>query len=322
MEMTEAGETQAFWLTALVAHAERRGISRRALLGALELDEGLLSDPMAAIPIAAHYDALEHLADALDDPDLGVALGRDFDASAGGAMLFVSATAATFGAGLRDFMRFLPPLGERYEIAVADGIAHLRFYHFGPPRPAHHMRAASFLVDLVTHAIPLADGQVHGVEGRLRVKSAARVQAVRSALSIPVEGGAPVDELRFHASALDLPSRDAHPAMHAFFADLLTTHSPRAGESTAERLRRLIDARLPDGPVSLSSLSKSLGLSARTLQRRLRAERTSTRQLVEERRLLRARRALESGRSMSEAAFEAGYSEASALHRALRRSRE
>lgn len=308
--MDEA-RTQAFWLIAVVEHARSRGLP-------LGVDPGLLRDPMGLVPLTAFYDALERAATQLDDPDLGLRLGRGTDEATLGAMAFVSATAATFGEGLAQFAVHMPA-GESFEIVSEGEQASLRFHPWGPSRRAHALRAESFLADIVLNATQFADGAVGELEARLRTDDGARVAAVSEALQIPVRGGAPLDELRLDAAALALPSTDANPAMHAFFTEYLTARRPPEGEALAGRVRRLIDARLPDGPFEAASLAAALQISARTLQRRLGKEGTSLRALLTERRLLRAQRALDAGRSMSEAAFEAGYSEASALHRALRR---
>jgi AraC-like DNA-binding protein len=70
----------------------------------------------------------------------------------------------------------------------------------------------------------------------------------------------------------------------------------------------------------LAAVSKRLGLSARTLQRKLNEEGTSHQELLDElRRDLSRNYLLEPNMSVAEAAFLLGFSDPSAFHRAFRR---
>ncbi len=311
-------ETHAMWTIALLAHASQRGLDADAVAVGVGLDAAALADPLARIPLRAHYDALEAVAEALDDSDLGLALGRGLDEGALDALAFFGATARTLGEGLSALLAFLPAGGERFELEARDGEARLRYCPWGPPRPAHDLRAASFVADIVTNVLGPAGVVPRAVH--LPTIAPPRLDAARHALGVSVEGGAPAAEVRFDEAALALPSRRPDPAMHRFFEGYLRAKGAPEGASLTERVCRLVDARLPAGPLDAASIARALGASPRTLQRHLRQEGTSLRRLIDERRRLRARAALDAGRSPSEAAFEAGYSEASALHRALRRA--
>ena len=314
--------THAFWLRALLHHAAERGLARAASLGRLGLREEEIADPFAPIALADLYDALEHVAAALRDPDLGLHLGRDMTEEQLDAMAFVSSTAATLREGIAAFVGFLPAGGERFTLHEEGNLARVTFRPWGPRRPAHHHREASFVADLVIHRDALTRGEITGLAAHLVTRDDARLDALREALGVPVRGGARVAELRFDRECLALPGASAHPEMNRFFSRFLAERTPDPDDGLTSRLSSAIDGRLPDGPFDLPSLSRGLGVSARTLQRRLQEEGQSLRTLLRERRLARAAAVLAAGRSHEEAAFEAGYSEASALHRALRNARQ
>ena len=96
--------------------------------------------------------------------------------------------------------------------------------------------------------------------------------------------------------------------------------SPVAVEATADTVRRVLAEELSEGEPTLEHLSKRLHMSARTLHRRLAAERTTFRSVVTKLRMELAERALrEPHLPIGEIAFRLGFSEPSAFHRAFKR---
>jgi len=118
---------------------------------------------------------------------------------------------------------------------------------------------------------------------------------------------------------LAIPSADEElrrllaETMDRRLSELGSAHSLE--QRLAALLRTTMDGRIP----TLSSLSRSAGVSSRTLQRRLREANTSFRSLLQ-RVLLKEAESLLSGGNMTqgEIAFVLGYSEVSAFSRAYR----
>jgi AraC-like DNA-binding protein len=91
-------------------------------------------------------------------------------------------------------------------------------------------------------------------------------------------------------------------------------------DSLTRQVRGLLTEALKAGDPRLETLSQRLGLSARTLQRRLREEGTSHQDLLDEVRSELSRRyLLEPELAICEVAYLLGFSEPSAFHRAFRR---
>ncbi len=116
----------------------------------------------------------------------------------------------------------------------------------------------------------------------------------------------PADNPRMH-DALELHAREL--LAESLQAPLL-----------ARRLRAVLGNDLADGPPSMARAAKRLGLTARTLQRRLQEERTTFQAELDAHRADLARRYLADGKlGVSEIAFLLGYADASAFARAHRR---
>jgi len=102
-------------------------------------------------------------------------------------------------------------------------------------------------------------------------------------------------------------------------AEQLLRGLPNLQDPLADVQQVLLEA-MPRGRVDLEHVAKQLGVSARTLQRRLADTGTRWSELLEEaRRQLSARLLVDPSLSVDDVAVLLGYAEASAFHRAFRR---
>jgi AraC-like DNA-binding protein len=93
-----------------------------------------------------------------------------------------------------------------------------------------------------------------------------------------------------------------------------------AEQSTKERTHHALLRALASGEPSAAAIAQELGMSERTLRRRLEDEATSFREVVEMVRRHRAEQLLQEGRAtITEIAFLLGFSDPSAFSRAFRR---
>ena len=90
--------------------------------------------------------------------------------------------------------------------------------------------------------------------------------------------------------------------------------------SHAARLRDYLIAAAPKDRSDMTSVARGLGMSVRSLRRRLSEEGVSYAELVEEAHASVAKRLLDDlGRSIYETAYDMGFSDPSAFHRAFKR---
>jgi AraC-like DNA-binding protein len=156
-------------------------------------------------------------------------------------------------------------------------------------------------------------------------------EELEAALGAPVRYGGPHLEISFRPEVATLPLTTSSPALHnvvaahaeAALGRLLRERSDPATpdlDALIAEVRAAILARLESGDVSLPDVADAVGLSARTLQRRLADAGTSLREVVD---AARQQQALEElarpDVSITEVAFLLGFSETSAFDRAFRR---
>ncbi len=304
----------AFLLTAVDGYARTRDVA----LGLVDIES---LEPETQVPLERYYGCLEALSEGLAEPLVGVEIAFAMGARGLGALSFMMATAETLGQALADIFdhqALLSP-AERYAYTTTSERVRLTYQPHGTPRPAHIIAAQLFLADVVLHTPLMVQGELGDLSVALHAPPAIR-EAMARRLGVSVVDTKGAAEVSFDAALLARPMRQADPAMHAFFVDYVDTRTPaRHPHDVVERLIALVDARLTDGELRAASLARALGVSTRTLQRRLGEAETTLRQLVAARRLRRAKALLMAGRSPVQAALAAGYAEASSLHRALRR---
>ncbi len=128
--------------------------------------------------------------------------------------------------------------------------------------------------------------------------------------------------VRFSHEDLSAPLLNADPTLQALLdrhaADLLAA-LPKVS-SFSEQVRSVIAKELVSGNPSLESIADKLGMSSRSISRRLFDEGTSHRALLDDvRQELAGRYLSEQNLAVGEVAFLLGFSEPSAFHRAFKR---
>jgi AraC-like DNA-binding protein len=138
----------------------------------------------------------------------------------------------------------------------------------------------------------------------------------------PIVFGAPWDGLVLDATRLDEPLPTSDAALHGVLRQhgdrLLADLAP--GDSLLERVRAKMLESLADGPATAADVAEEMGITRRTLTRRLAQHGTSFTALLEEVRKHSASHYLKtSDHSIEDIAFLLGFSESSPFVRAFKR---
>jgi AraC-like DNA-binding protein len=146
--------------------------------------------------------------------------------------------------------------------------------------------------------------------------------AFERALGCPVRTGASWNGVSIDRSTCRTPMRRRDPVLRRFLesqADIILSSMPeRAG--VAMDVRRTLASGLTAGRTGISRIARELGMSQRTLQRRLAEDGVSYQELLNEVRKAASGRYLdESALAIGEIAYLLGYSEPAAFYRAFRR---
>ena len=136
----------------------------------------------------------------------------------------------------------------------------------------------------------------------------------------PVRFGEPANSLRFDRATLDIRSRLADEGLSAYLlATLDDLHRTEQAATTVDRVYRTVTDSLPDGLPAKADVARRLGMSERTLHRRLAEEQASFREVTKRARQHVAESLLGDNRtSLAEVAFLTGFADQSAFQRAFK----
>jgi AraC-like DNA-binding protein len=138
----------------------------------------------------------------------------------------------------------------------------------------------------------------------------------------PVHFGADVDKIVFSSWQLDLPLVTADSHLSALLDKIVTPVLANLEREVTlvDRVRNKITERMPKGGAAAPDIARALGMTQRTLHRRLTEEGVKFRDLVAEvRKTLSLAYMKEPRLSIAEIAYLLGFSDVSAFHRAFRR---
>ncbi|MFL6022426.1 MAG: helix-turn-helix domain-containing protein, partial [Marmoricola sp.] len=174
------------------------------------------------------------------------------------------------------------------------------------------------LIELDDRALP-ADVRDFLAERDLAAIDTMMAEVLAAPLPTTLSVGA--RQVSFPAEYLERRLPQANPSTQALCEQLCADLASRRrdGSGLAQQVRVLLAQRLSFDP-SMTGVAAALGLSDRTVRRRLAADGTSFQELLDQVRSALARRLLDSGAlSVEEVAHRLGYAEASSFIQAHRR---
>lgn len=302
-----------------------RFIERPELARELGLCEDLLADPEGRVAIDVWYGFVEAAVKVSGDPFLGarfgVRIGKYFRDTAGavGLMLLSSDTLRVAVDRLTRYQRWWNE-GERYEVEERRGRLTIRYLPWGPFRPAH-VQVAEKVAGQLLFGARFANGG--SLDARVHFAHPARPGSgeVGRLLACEPLFGSPSNEIVLPSAVLDakLPTADAalFRVLDRHLAERIRNTTPES--LFADQVRSAVSDYLHRERLTIGTIAKIVRCSERTLQRRLRAEGTTFRELVDEVRNSRAVALLQRGASIAEICLLLGYAEETTFYRAFKR---
>jgi len=316
------GSVRLVWPFLDVAgHAAKEARATDWICGRLGLTEAQLRDPDSRISLQLASSLLEDAIARTGERDLGLIAAVAFDASHFGIDEYLARTRPTLRSVMEHTGRYLPLLADgaqcTFEVRGERAYTQLTL----PPMVAVHPAIYEFAMAIgllrarrITADPTLAPMQVHFTHAR-PVDTTRHEKLFQCELVF----GAPMTQLVMSTRALDRQMPQADAGLRSLLeqrADAMLARLPQSG-GYAEQVLSLADSELRT--ISADHISGRLGVSERTLHRRLAAEGTSYRELIERARKAAALRFLEQPRSLEEVADLLGYASTQSFQRAFRR---
>jgi AraC-like DNA-binding protein len=304
--------------------AVEHGADRGRLLRHLPGEEAALACPLQRVPADGLLDLLDEACAQTGRSDLGLICGVAFRPQTfldTGYGLMLCASLRDVAAYNARYQRLTQEIG-RTALEEEDGEARLVWTPAMAQRPGLAAFTEAVLAGCAVMGRWLVWMNDTGPRAvHLRHAAPAHREALEALFGCPVVFDSPRDMMVLDPELLDRPL----PQANAELLGLLSERLDRAlqtldeGPSLQMAVTQCIQAFLCEGPPRLEAVAQRLGLSARTLRRRLAEEATGFRELVEAARREACAIHLREGRlSMAQIAQALGYSEQSAFARAFR----
>ncbi len=255
---------------------------------------------------------------------LGLAMAtimRDTDLGIAGQ---IARTAPTLRDALNQFMHYSALMTRCYLIQprlLEGSPACLRFQ--APSLPRHRQFLNDAVLAICVGLIEQLTGCRDALRGAtLNAGDAWQRNAMENQFGVSVMNSLQFSSLLLHANALDWPVLTAEPALHAELCKLGDSmlRTLQQSETISSRVQQWLAPRMHGQAPTLEDAADALSLPAWTLRRRLQAENTSYRDLLDQmRHQLSLGHLSDNQLSLGEIAFTLGFSSSGAFQRAFKR---
>ncbi|WP_425074811.1 AraC family transcriptional regulator [Sagittula sp. S175] len=320
---TAFSSVRASFLAALIDRLSAQDRSAQPLLNRLGITRDQLSDPYGAIALPLFVEFLEAAAEMTEDPLLGARIGAALKAADMGPVGIILSLSANVERGMTRIARYVNALqGGTQSQWTEDADRFVFSYRIADDAIWPRRQDAEFSLASVTQVIrdnfssrfaPLDVHFEHPAPADplpLERQFRARVQYLQPINRLIIARDDATRVLRQEDTGL-LATLERH------VRDLIGEATPL--RDTTSAARAVIDANLGLSAITLDRVAAALHLGPRTLQRRLAAEGTSLRALLDELRHARAARLLaQPGARVGQVAQALGYTDPTAFWRAWR----
>ena len=296
----------------------------RDLLRTVGLDHESEPDPSFMIREKDYYILFEGAA-ARDPTTLPLRVGASMQVDDYGPFGFAWKSAPTLRGSFERAERYALVLTSVaiYEVEECFGGAYMHLHRGGDRRLGMRLSNEATLASImaISREVSSQPFQPDGVY--LKHEAPGDTSRHEAYFECPVHFGSDKDALRVSTRTLDAPNKVGDASIARFFDTLLEAEVSTL-DDTVPLERRVLDrvsTALSGGVPALSEVARGLGMSGRTLQRRLAAEASSFQAVVDEARRRLALRLLrgDDEATLAEVTYMTGFSDQSAFTRAFKR---
>ena len=308
-----------------IARLKNAGVPVVPLLRRVGLPPEVIADPEERLIVRSQITLLDEAAIALQDDCLGFTLARDFDPREIGLLYYVMASSQTLGDALKRVARYSQITNEALVVRFRErnGLI-ISLSYSGVPRHSerHQIEFCMFAVLRICRVLTgqnLVPQQFWISHHRSGTTNSEMARFVGTA----VEFGATADEFALNANAGELPLIHADPYLNNLllkYCEAALTDRRGNVSQLRTRVENAISSLLPHGKVVVDDVARSLGMSKRTLSRKLLDEGLSFTEVLQQLRRDLAVQYLDDPKlHISKIAWLLGFNEVSAFTHAFKR---
>lgn len=302
---------------------ELHGIDSRQFLREVGIDPSMMRDPKARIPSRFADVAFEKAAALIDDPAFALRAAECWHPSNLGVLGYAWLSSGTLRTGLKRIERYSHILGTKTTFRCKDesGWLHFSFDHGRRDAPIGPVMA-DYILSLILGMCRMNYGStLNPVAVNLRRPAPEDQKPYRDFFGCDIHFGADEDSFVLGSRTVDMPLPSGNHELAVTFDTILADQMAALGEGDiTTRCKGYLLTQLTSGEPSEQALANAMGMSLRTLQRKIGDLGTTYKRLLDETRYDLALKYLDDPqRSITEITFLLGFSEQSAFTRAFKR---
>ena len=299
------------------------GLDRAALYECCGLDVSAPPAPSVMIDDTAYYNLLETIAEH-EKPDIGFHLrvSQSISCADFGAVGLAWKSAPDLRRSFQRMDRYsrLFNTASTFKLVEESGRYMWTHTRTEPDRLGMHLSNEGALATYVSLCREATGPENKPRAVQFRHQACGSQKALEAYFRCPVTFGADIDAIILPEERLDRPNLVGDESIWKFLSSHIEETLPDEEIPFQRQIVLQIADMLSDGVPQLTDVASTLGMSARTLQRRLADQGVTFQMLVTEARLQLAQSLMgEMNYSLAEVAFLTGFSEQSAFNRAFKR---
>ncbi len=322
--MSAVRQVTATWARQLAELLDLRGLPADAVLREVGLARAQITPQDSRIAFAKHVALIEAAAEHLKDPCFGLHFGASLDPLDAGAIGYLAANSPTLGDALKNLTIYLVTSteGMRARLEPEESQTRLVIEIIDPTVEREQQCYEFALASSLNVCRFILGRRISPNSVELKHLRKTDLDEFRKYFGTQVVFGAGRYAMTLDQSLLAAPCRSADPRLFRIVkshCDELLKRS-RQTRDFREEVECLVGSLLPTGTATISHVASTLGLSERTLSRRLTEQGSNFREIVEEQRRRAAFQYLNDPTIRpTQVAYLLGYSEPSAFSHAFRR---
>lgn len=317
-------QTSALAAREALLFLDRNRVDAEPILTRAGLSRGQLTLPDARVAVVSQFRFLEYASAATADPLLGMRIAQQMDLRDVGVLYYLAAASTTVAQAFHNLSRYSRVVSEAILFELIDkndGVALtiIPMGRYGEPPPQY----CEFVAMLMVRAMrAVTSRRLTASEVNFSHARDVSFDEIAQLFGCKVAFARSEQSVVFPQSALQIAIMSAD----ARLLEILSAHGDHllAERRHATGLRNLVERQLirmlPEGRVHAAIVARQLGMSPRSLTRRLADEHTSFSDILDNLRRQQAHHHLADERiSLQQIAWLLGYSEMAAFNHALKR---
>jgi AraC-like DNA-binding protein len=307
------------------AEVRKAGMDPAEILAEAGVTMDEVADPAGRLPVPNQIDILNRAAVALGDDFLGFHMALGYDLREIGLVYYIMASSQDLSDALSKLERYSAVVNQGVRISFGrDGPATVSLNYVNVDRHSDRHQVEFWMVSLMRICRKVTDTRLAAARLKFRHQREATSPEFKTFFGSDVEFGADGDTMTFAPQAVSLPVVGHDTFLNGLlrqYADDALSPPPTLSPPTLRGdIEKIMPELLPHGGATADAVARKLGMSARTLSRKLRQEGISYPEILDDLRSCLARTYISDHRlPVSEVAWLLGYREVSSLTHAFKR---